>query len=366
MAPKRILVITTFYKPFIGGAEISTEEFIGRLKNEFYFVVITARIDRSLPKKELDGEIVIYRLGFGFYFDKYLFPILAFVKSFSIDFDCSYAVMATYSGMAALLIKFFRNKPYVLNLQSGTLIEKLKSKKFFLVRLVCKQIHARADYVQAISRALYNSALELGADSERISIVPNGVFIGDFKPTFKGYKRRIIAVSRLERVKGVKYLIGAMPKVLSKFPDAELWIAGDGSEREDVSTLVKYLGVENSVKVLGKIQRSGIPQLLNSGEIFVMASLAEGLGVACLEAMACGLAVVATRVDGILDIVKDKQTGLLANPSDSYDLAEKIIDLLSDEEKRKLLSANGFDFVQDYDWDKISVKLSGIFNRVEI
>ena len=131
MASKRVLVLTTFYKPFIGGAEISTEEFIKRLKGSFDFIIFTTRTKRNLPKVENDNGILIYRLGFGFKFDKYLFPIIAFIRSFFIRFAFTYSVMATYSGVAALLIKIFRGKPYVLNLQSGTLVEKLKRKKFF-------------------------------------------------------------------------------------------------------------------------------------------------------------------------------------------------------------------------------------------
>lgn len=362
---KSILILTPFYKPFVGGAETFVCEITNRLANDFDFIILTARTDRALPNKELINSVTVYRLGWGWQYDKLLFPFLALIKSFFLPFDLSYAVMASYAGAAALLIKFLRGKPYVLNLQSGTMDTPDYQKIIWWFLPFYKKIHTSAAVVHVISDYLKNRALSLGVAENKIKIIPNGIDLAKFQ--FLNIKRdpwRVISVARLEKVKGVKYLIEAMPQVWEKFPQAELLIAGDGSQKSGLENLTEQLGIAGSVNFLGMVNHEQLPTLLNSGSIFICPSLAEGQGIAILEAMACGLAVVGTNVGGIPDLIRDKFNGLLVNPANPMALAEAINFLLENFDFRNELITNSQPLIKKYDWSNLAKEIKLLINDV--
>lgn len=350
---KSILILTTFYKPFVGGAEVFVAEMTKRLSGDFSFIVLTARNLKSLPRIEKENGIMIYRLGLGFRYDKFIFPLLALIKSYFLKFDLVYAIMASYAGAGASLIKIFRGKKYVLNLQSGTMDtdEYLKIIKLFWP--FYKKIHTGAAAIHAISYSLKERAEKLGVIPEKIFIIPNGLDLKKFEINSSRSFKRIVTVARLEKVKGVEYLIRAVPLVAKKFPEAEFIIAGDGSERNFLESLALSLRVENCVKFIGRIDHGQVPQLLNSVFIFVCPSIAEGMGIVILEAMASGLAVVGAKVGGIPDIIKHGVNGLLVESQSERALAEAIIGLLEKKELSDHLIKNGREFVKNYDWEKV-------------
>lgn len=363
---KKILVLTPFYKPFIGGAEVSIEEIIRRLAAEFDFIILTGQHQAALAKEEKDGEAIIFRLGPGWGFlDRIFFPFLALRKSFSLEFDLVYAVMASYAGAAALLIKIFKGRPYILNLQSGTLDTPEYRRIIWWFYPLYKLIHTQAQAIHAISAALKNRAVKLGAPPENVFVIANGIDLDKFQPLGRErFPYRVITVARLEKVKGVEYLIRAAPLVLKQVPQAEFLIIGVGSQRQSLVNLASQLGVSGKINFLGEIAHEQLPDFLNTGSIFVGPSLQEGLGVAFLEAMACGLAVIGTRVGGIPDLIEDDVNGLLVKPADPAVLAAAISKLLKDNQLREKFSANSANLIKNFFWDMIVKKVAGLFNRI--
>ncbi len=362
---KNVLILTTFYKPFIGGAEIFVEEIVKRLDNDFNFIIFTGRHSSSALAKELVGNnVVIYRLGFGFKYDKFLFPFLALIKSYSIGFDLSYAVMASYAGAAALFIKFFRKKPYILNLQSGTLDTPEYKKIINFFYPLYKLIHTEALLVHVISNALKERALKLSVPADKISHIPNGIDLNNFKIlNIKRNYWQIIAVANFKKVKGLEYLLRAVPIVIGEFPEAQFLLVGDGEERTFLENLVDDLKIRGNVQFLGTVSRDKIPHILNSSNIFIGPSLAEGLGIAFLEAMACGGVVIGTKVGGICDIIKNQYNGLLIEPASHITIANSIKYLLENESIIKSLRNNALDFVSKYSWDNISASIKLLLEK---
>ncbi|MCM8813734.1 MAG: glycosyltransferase family 4 protein, partial [Candidatus Omnitrophica bacterium] len=190
--------------------------------------------------------------------------------------------------------------------------------------------------VIAISDAVRKHLLQdFRVPAKKVVFIPNGIDVDQFAVALKTrdpqHRDRIVGiVARLSSVKGHRYLLQAMPAVLRVFPDAQLYIFGEGSMKFELVHLAEKLRIQERVFFLPNV--SNTPDILPEIDIFVMPSIQEGLGLSLLEAQACGLPVVASDVGGIPTVVKHEVTGLLAPPRDPQALAAAIIRLMSDRE----------------------------------
>jgi len=154
---------------------------------------------------------------------------------------------------------------------------------------------------------------------------------------------KIGVVSRLSEEKGIQYLLQAIPLIADKFSNFRIYIAGDGSYREQLDRLAESLKVQSQVKFLGHL--TGVRAFLERLDLFVQPSRSESLGVAVMEALSVGLPVVATRVGGIPEIVADNVSGLLVPSQNPERLAEAIASLCADPEKRKSMGSAGKELI---------------------
>ena len=154
-------------------------------------------------------------------------------------------------------------------------------------------------------------------------------------------------VARLRAEKGIKYLIESAPKILEIFPDTIFLIAGDGPLREELQNLASQLGIQDKVLFMGF--RQDIPAVLSVIDVFVAPSETEGLGLGILEAMAIGKPIVATSVGGIIEILKDGETGYLVPAKNSQELAKRVIYMLKNEEEARCLGIKAREESRKYD-----------------
>lgn len=141
-------------------------------------------------------------------------------------------------------------------------------------------------------------------------------------------ERVVLGVGRLHWQKGFEYLVQAAAQVIKSYPDVKFLIAGDGPDHGDLGELIKQLGLNERVILLGFC--ANIPELIKKSDIFVISSLLEGLPFALLEAMALGKPVIATAIDGIPEVVEDGRTGFLVPVRDATALASRIIQIFAD------------------------------------
>lgn len=154
-------------------------------------------------------------------------------------------------------------------------------------------------------------------------------------------------IGRVSRDKGQDQLLRAMPRILSRFPEAELWVVGEGPERGEFEDLAVQIGVSDSVSFLG--QRSDIPRVLAAVDLTVAPSMAqEGLPFVVLESLAAAKPVVAFRSGGIAAAVLDGRTGLLVDQGDVEGLADAVIALLEDPERRRRLGVQGREHTESF------------------
>jgi len=148
-------------------------------------------------------------------------------------------------------------------------------------------------------------------------------------------------VGRLAEQKGHAVLLQAMPEVLKTFPEAVLLIIGDGPERDSLEEKSRNLGLADRVLWLGSKTQEEVFQLYGIMDIFVMPSLYEGFGLTAAEAMAAGLPVVASDVEGLREVVEDEKTGYLCRPGDSLELAGRLKELLADADHARAMGGRG-------------------------
>lgn len=364
----KILLFSTSYLPFIGGAELAVKEITDRLDN-FEFDLITARISKNLPDFGRLGNINIHRLGIGNkIFDKVLLANLGFLKAINLykknKYNLIHGIMASHGSIAGFFLKLFYPKiPFILTLQEGSLDFNSSLERFWQIRIIKK-----ADAITAISNYLADFARRFNKYSP-IYIIPNGVDFKKFKIKKskikkKGTEKEIITVSRLVPKNGIDILVEAFSILVNKFKikNLNLTIIGSGEEKEFLINLTKKLALGSKVKFLGKIPNEEILDYLVKADVFVRPSRSEGLGNAFLEAMAVGIPIIGTPVGGIPDFLIDRETGLFSKINDPYDLANKILTILEDDGLRKKLIKNAFGIVKNkYDWDVIARRMKEVY-----
>ena len=195
--------------------------------------------------------------------------------------------------------------------------------------------------------------------------VPNGVDIHKFER--KQEKKsdgmtRFLFVGRLEKQKGLEYLIHAA-KFLKGKNDFEIIIAGDGEEAENLKKTAIEFEVEYIVKFTGKLSEHALIEQYMRCDIFVLPSLWEGLPLTLLEAAAAGLPIIATEVGGIPSVFAHGENALLVKAQDSRELAGKMQKLMGDKELQKTLSTSARKLAEKYSWENSAKQLETVYKK---
>jgi glycosyltransferase involved in cell wall biosynthesis len=196
--------------------------------------------------------------------------------------------------------------------------------------------------VVAVSESMSRQLVALGAAEHQIYLNPYGVDLELFRPG-KTTPGLVVAVGRFIDKKAPELTVLAFSKVLTRVPDAQLVLIGDGQLRPAVERLISALGVQDSVRLLGEQDHAEVAGLLQRAAVFTQHSVIapsgdrEGTPVVVLEAGAAAVPVVATRHEGIAEVVVDGQTGFLVEEGDVDVMAARIADLLLDPERAHLL-----------------------------
>jgi phosphatidylinositol alpha-1,6-mannosyltransferase len=235
---------------------------------------------------------------------------------------------------------------------------------------------ANSRWTADLARAVLQT-LGLPEAAARVRVVPLGTDPAHFRPGVdpRDVRRRyglhadapwLLTVARLERHKGIDTVIRALPAVRAVHPAARYAVAGTGDRRPELERLVAELGLGDAVRFLGAVPDGDLPAVYNAADLYVGVSrrhdlLAEGFGIALVEASACGLAVLGGRSAGVADAVRDGETGRLVDPDDPAAVAAAIVALLADAPLRARFGAAGRRAVETfYNWDRVARDLLAI------
>src|SRR5438034_4489463 len=192
-------------------------------------------------------------------------------------------------------------------------------------RVVCSYAHK----IVANCRAAADRLRAERIPSRKTAVVPNGLDVQHFETRPRAARlRKVIVVANLRREKGHDVLIDAAPEVLRRFPDAQFECVGGGPELQALVARADARGVLHAFTFLG--HQDDVPAKLAEADVFVLPSRSEAFPNAVLEAMASGLPSVASAVGGILELIDNERTGLLAPAGDSKQLADRLCQLMAD------------------------------------
>jgi D-inositol-3-phosphate glycosyltransferase len=237
-----------------------------------------------------------------------------------------------------------------------------------------RRLVAEVDRVVATCTDELFELVRLGAEVDRVKVVPCGVDLGHFnqdgpiEPRTPGVAR-LVVVSRLVERKGVGNVVSALADV----PGAEVVIAGGPAESDLIHDdearrlmrLAEDAGVANRVRLRGRVERADLPALLRSADAVLCVPWYEPFGIVALEAMACGVPVVATAVGGLVDTVVDGVTGIHVPPRSPDHLATALNCLLEDAALRRRLGTAGARRArQRYGWNRVAQSTLGVYGEL--
>jgi len=203
------------------------------------------------------------------------------------------------------------------------------------------------------------------------NIIPNGIDLEHFSPDippideFCDGKLNILFVGRLEKRKGLNYLLKAYKQVKQEIPNSRLIAVGPGTRlRKKYKKQVKQSGLRDVVFV-GYVSYDELPRYYKMADIFCAPATGwESFGIILLEAMAVGKPIVASNVEGYASLITDGVEGLLVPPRDDKELAQSLISLLSDESLRQEMGAKGKLKAREYAWEDIAQRVLDYYARV--
>lgn len=384
MVQTRLCIVTHTFLPHTGGIERVVNEQSKRLLHKnFEPMVVTNRI--NTPKNYVvDGVNVEcysslntgFRLGI-----PYSIPAVTSFETFLKAVKSSKIVHAhghpyLTSLIAAKLAKRY-GKPFVLT-QHNTFIE---YDSFFddVERLndfaIGKETLKEADKIITVSNATKDYVLSLGAKPEKIKVLHNGVDLVRFRPLIgkRAEIRRklgisqdaivVLTVRRLVYKNGIDTLIDSANIAVRLNPKVVFLVVGKGPDLNSVQIKIRELGIENNFKLTGFVSDEDLPFYYNASDFFALPSKSgEGLPLVALEAMACGLPVIATNVGGIKEILMEDY-GKLVPPNRPDTMAKAVLEFSNVDWSSRRLELRAV-MEEKYSWDKNVEALVGIYEEL--
>ncbi|MEM3539332.1 MAG: glycosyltransferase family 4 protein [Nitrososphaerales archaeon] len=264
-----------------------------------------------------------------------------------------------------ILSHFGNNAPYAVRLAKSLKIPLFVYFYGFDVTVILKKCPKYYKYLEkdveaafVTSKYLYSRLIECGF-ARPIYLCRLGLNLSEYKfnperiSLNKGNPVVIVSVGRLVEIKGHEYLIAAAEILVKKGYNVKVIIIGDGPRKNILYNLIKKLGLVDTVRLTGMLPHEKVTEYLHKSNVFVFPSVlcrdgsTETLGYACVEAMACGLPVVASNVGGIPEYVINNQTGLLVEQRSPRQIAEAIEELINNPKKAKKLAENARKLVEE-------------------
>jgi len=230
----------------------------------------------------------------------------------------------------------------------------------------------QSDAVTAVSAYLREETYRaFGCGDCEVRVIPNFISAADYHPpTDDSFRRRLapkgggrvlVHVSNFRPVKRIGDVVKIFAGVRKQLP-ATLVLVGDGPDRDATEQQVDSLGLRNDVRFLGKVESVG--DVLRGADLFLLPSATESFGLAALEAMACGVPVIASAAGGIPEVVEDGKTGFLAPPGDVATMVDRSLRVLGNPDEHSRLKQNAAARALDFSADKVVPRYEALYEEV--
>jgi glycosyltransferase involved in cell wall biosynthesis len=318
------------------------------LKGEMHYVFITSML-RALLREKPD---IIHTHSYGY-------------------FQTNLAALIKWMKKTPLIITPHFHPPW--SMWGGTQRKKLRG---MYDRIFARPVLNAADLIIGVSGHEMELMKETGYKARNVKIIPNGIDFSKFEPIpdekrfrekFDISERIVLYTGRLASNKGLNHLIDAIPLILTQETHLKFVFVGEDEGQQGLlEQRARKLGVRDDVIFTGHIKDDDLFRSAYSAcDVFVLPSEYEAFGIVLLEAMACDVACVATRVGGVPEVIENGKTGLLVDYGDSKELANAINSLLGDENRRMEMGRAGRRRVKDnFTWPIVVDKLEKVYMDV--
>jgi len=335
-------------------------------------------VDRGIEKAENAGVKVISMPSLVRRIDP-VQDLRAFFSLWRLMIREKPAIVHTHSSKAGLLGRWAAKLacvPIIVHTPHGHVFYghfgPLASKLFLLLEKVTAPI---TDRMVALTEAERNDYIEFSVSSpHKIVTIHSGVEIERYKTAKVNAREKktslglnpqaliVGAVGWLLPIKGPLYLLKAMVQIWQSIPEPELIFVGKGELEDELRKEALKMGVADKVVFLG--WRGDIPEIMQILDVLVLPSLNEGMGRVLVEAMAAGKPIVASRVGGIIDLVKNTKNGLLVEPGDVNGLSLAIRELLMDKKMRVEMGQRGRTMAHDFSVENMVEKIDALYSQL--
>lgn len=349
-----------------GGAEAMIFQLRSNLENDGHTVRVLSGSEKGSGEKIADASFLTFSPNSFFFRVMYVFNPFALLslKRELRDFRPDVVHLHTISKASPFILAPLKKYPTVLTLHDHSLFDPtriedlstlqpyrenfsdyfinrpslrfyLEKFRFFMLRLMADNV----DTVFACSDFYAQCAKESGI-FKNIKTLHNGIILPPFSSITN--RKNILFVGRLSEEKGIPILLKAIALIKDSHPDMKLLVAGDGRQRRALKRTAIKLKIEDITFFLGYKNAANIIELYRQSSVVAVPSFyPENLPTVCIEAMAIGRPIVASKIGGLPELVKDGETGYLVAPGDADKLAESIDRLLSDFELMQKMGEAG-------------------------
>jgi len=356
---KRILIFNwrDITHSFAGGAEIYIHQLAKNwIKAGNHVTIFCGNDGKQLRTETIDDINIVRRGGFYMvYFWAFLYYIFRFRGKYDLVIDCE-------NGIPFFTPLYVRKPIFAVlhhvhqNIFFHSLPRPLALIASFLEKDLMPLVYRKIKFI-TVSQSSKIEMEKLGIGKSGIEIIHNGVDLKQFILGDKSIYPMVLYLGRLRAYKSVDVLIRAFKRVIGKYNEAILVIAGRGDAEKYLKELSDNLGFKkNQIIFKGKVTEKEKIKLLQSAWVLVNPSFMEGWGVVVIEANACGTPVIASNVKGLCDSVRNNESGYLVPYGDIDCFADKIIYVLENSEYRHRLNLEARKWAENFNWENSSKK----------
>ncbi len=339
--------------PEAGGAEVHLQEIFSRIAGKGHQVTLVAHHFDNMPREQDMDGIRVLRTGRKFDFNYRARPFCRHLAARE-DFDVViedlnklpfFLSSAVKQPVCVILHHFFGDSIWR---ETNPLFASYVGLGEFIVKRTYKALP-----FCVVSRSTADELIAAGFDANHIEIIHNAVDETIYTPSeaVSKVRGRIIYLGRVKKYKGIDMILQALVDIRKTIPEAHLVIVGWGDDRARLESITSRLGLTDAVRFSGMVSTEQKVQELREAEVMVTPSPKEGWGVTTIEANACGTPVVASRVPGLRDAVRDGETGLLFTYGDIPMIVDHVRRVLTDAPLRERLTRNALVWASRFRWD---------------
>ena len=375
----KILMLTWEYPPrIVGGIARVVHDLSHRLIKDGHEVTVVTYKEGNVPDFEDDKGVKVYRIGnyminpnnFIDWIMQMNFNLVAKANEI-IAKEGNFDVIHAHDWLVAYAAKTLKNSygtPIVATIHateagrnSGIHDETQRyiNDTEWMLTYEASEVIVNSNYMKSELQRLF------GLPFEKINVVPNGVNLNLYSGVERDYEFRrqyaadnekiILFVGRLVYEKGIQHLIAAMPKILEKYHDSKLVIAGKGGMIDELKAQVNAMGISNKVYFTGYLNSKQVLKMYKCADVAVFPSTYEPFGIVALEGMLSGTPVVVSDVGGLNEIVQHGENGMKSYAGNPNSLADSIVSLLYDPALCMKVAKNAKAKVRaEYNWQKIA------------